>query len=124
VEDLRRRLGKRLRALRGDLPQAELAELAGLSQQAISGIERGERMPGLDTAFLLAQGLGVDMNELVLTELQEIQERREQYQADRSITRLIDLFQELDGEWRDFVLDVLQRAVELSRNGTRASDPG
>lgn len=54
----------RLRRERG-LTQEQLAELSGVSQQYISGLERGNRNPSVVTLFEIAQALGVNHVELV-----------------------------------------------------------
>lgn len=61
-------LGARLQALRLDrgLTLKELAEKAGVSKEAINGIERGIRDPRLFTAICLADALGVSLDFLVM----------------------------------------------------------
>ena len=46
---------------RQDLSMTVLAERAGLSQQSVSYIERGMRIPNLDTLFRIADALGVEL---------------------------------------------------------------
>jgi transcriptional regulator with XRE-family HTH domain len=60
-------IGKRLRAARQKrgYSQEEVAELAGLSQAAVSYIEAGKRGPGLGTlAFADVVGVGLTAKEL------------------------------------------------------------
>jgi transcriptional regulator with XRE-family HTH domain len=66
VEDVRRALGRRVRALRDDLnlSQEKLAERAGLHWTHISGIERGQWNIGLSTICKVARGLGVSLSDL------------------------------------------------------------
>jgi transcriptional regulator with XRE-family HTH domain len=61
------RIGLRVRALRRSrgLTQAELAERAERSNEAISGLERGKYVPSLDTAVAVARALNVPLAELV-----------------------------------------------------------
>lgn len=54
----------RLRRERG-LTQEQVAALSGVSQQYISGLERGNRNPSVVTLFEIAQALGVSHVELV-----------------------------------------------------------
>jgi transcriptional regulator with XRE-family HTH domain len=54
----------RLRAQSG-LTQEAVAERAKLSQQYVSGLERGQRNPTVETLFAIAQALGVSHVELV-----------------------------------------------------------
>src|SRR5438105_6521841 len=63
ARDGRDRLGDRLRSLRVDLrlTQQELADLAGVSKQAIHTYERGRKYPHRSTLGLLAAALGVEV---------------------------------------------------------------
>jgi putative transcriptional regulator len=47
-----------------DITQAELAERAGVAQQAIARLERGKQRPSLDTAVRIARVLGVEVLEI------------------------------------------------------------
>ena len=60
----------RLRRERG-LTQEQVAELSGVSQQYISGLERGNRNPSVVTLFEIAQALGVSHVELVAPDGEE-----------------------------------------------------
>lgn len=65
--DMRKLVGancSRIRKERG-WTQEELAERSGLSQQYISGLERGRRNPTILTLFELAQALGVNPADLI-----------------------------------------------------------
>jgi transcriptional regulator with XRE-family HTH domain len=59
--------GQRVRQLRlaADLTQEALAEASGLHPTFISNVERGYRMPTLGTMLRLAEGLGVELAQLV-----------------------------------------------------------
>ena len=46
------------------MTQAQLAEVARLSQGAIASIELGKRIPNMDTARRLAQALSCDIDDL------------------------------------------------------------
>lgn len=48
-----------------DMTQAKLAEKVGVTQGAISMIERGERVPSLDVIIKLAEALGCTVDELI-----------------------------------------------------------
>lgn len=65
--DLRKSFGLALRAFRESrgLTQLQLAERSDLHLNAVGLLERGERMPALDTVFALAKGLGCKPQELV-----------------------------------------------------------
>lgn len=62
-----RRVGERIRQRRRglDLSQEALAHLCGLHRTFVGTIERGEANPTLGTLVLLANGLDVDVAELV-----------------------------------------------------------
>ncbi|MGD9868777.1 MAG: helix-turn-helix domain-containing protein [Hyphomicrobiales bacterium] len=65
--DMRKLVGRnaaRIRKERG-FTQEELAERSGLSQQYISGLERGQRNPTIVTLYELATGLGISHVRLV-----------------------------------------------------------
>ena len=48
-----------------DLTQQEVADRAGVSQKYISALERGERIPNLDTLDQIAGALGVPVRDLL-----------------------------------------------------------
>lgn len=65
--DMRKLVGRnaaRIRQERG-LTQEQLAELSGLSQQYLSGLERGRRNPTIVTVHELAVALGVSHLDLL-----------------------------------------------------------
>ena len=63
----RLRIGKRLRALReaAGLTQLQLAAVSGLTHEAISRLERGQRAASAETVRQLAQALGVTPEQFV-----------------------------------------------------------
>jgi transcriptional regulator with XRE-family HTH domain len=67
VDDLRGALGQRVMELRErlGLSQEQLAERAGLHVTYISGIERGQRNPGLNNLASLARALRTPLPLLV-----------------------------------------------------------
>lgn len=54
----------RLREKRG-WSQRELADFAGVPQPTISALERGVRMPGLDTFLAIVEALGTSPNDIL-----------------------------------------------------------
>jgi transcriptional regulator with XRE-family HTH domain len=65
--DMRKLVGRnaaRIRRERG-LTQEQLAERSGLSQQYLSGLERGQRNPTIVTLYELATALGVSHLDLL-----------------------------------------------------------
>lgn len=65
--DMRKLVGRNFARLRAEsgLTQEAVAERAKLSQQYVSGLERGQRNPTVETLFALSQALGVSHVELV-----------------------------------------------------------
>jgi len=65
--DLKRLVGRVIARHRGnaDVTQEKLAEIAGLERGYISLIERGLRMPTVDTIFRLCRGLKVSPSEMI-----------------------------------------------------------
>ena len=53
-----------IRALRGDVTQAELARQLGVTRQTIIAIEQGKYSPTLELAFRLARVLGVPLEQV------------------------------------------------------------
>jgi len=72
--------GRTLRRLRteAELNQAELADKAGISQSAVSQIEKGERAPSFDVLRRLATALGLSTAELLGPEKGDAATRQEQ----------------------------------------------
>jgi transcriptional regulator with XRE-family HTH domain len=48
-------IGSRIRKLRGDVFQGEMAEYLGISQGHLSKVERGKGAPTIETLFLLSE---------------------------------------------------------------------
>ena len=67
----------RLRVLRAEnnWTQAELAELVGVSRQAIIAVENGKYDPALPLAFRLARAFGKTVEEVFVWEDGSLQER-------------------------------------------------
>lgn len=68
MDDVRRTLGARVRALRTaqELTQEELAEKADMHWTFISGVERGIKDPRISTVGRIARALGVEPRDLFL----------------------------------------------------------
>jgi transcriptional regulator with XRE-family HTH domain len=73
VSDIGKRVGQRIRELRIQRPgrwtQEELAEKAKISVSFLSMIERGERVPHLETLEALASSLQISLAELFVDPL-------------------------------------------------------
>ena len=62
-----RRLGARLRELRGDRPSADIASVAGISPETLRKIETGRMpTPAFATIAALARALGTSLDDLAL----------------------------------------------------------
>ncbi len=68
--DMRKLVGNNFARLRREkgLTQEQVEERSGLSQQYLSGLERGKRNPTVITLYELAQAIGVSHVELVMPE--------------------------------------------------------
>lgn len=55
---------RRLRFAADEMTQAELAASVGVTRQTINAIERGKYAPSLDVAFLIAEALGVPLDDV------------------------------------------------------------
>jgi transcriptional regulator with XRE-family HTH domain len=68
--DMRKLVGRNAARIRKEcgMTQEQLAERSGLSQQYLSGLERGRRNPTIVTLYELATALGVSHVELVRPE--------------------------------------------------------
>ena len=67
----------RLRVLRAekDWTQAQLAEIVGVSRQAIIAVEKGKYDPALPLAFKLARAFGKNVEEVFVWEGGSLRER-------------------------------------------------
>jgi putative transcriptional regulator len=67
----------RLRVLRAekDWTQAQLAEIVGVSRQAIIAVENGKYDPALPLAFKLARAFGKTVEEVFVWEDDSLQEK-------------------------------------------------
>ena len=65
--DMRKLVGRNAARIRREkqLTQEQLAERSGLSQQYISGLERGQRNPTIVTVYEIACALGVSHLDLL-----------------------------------------------------------
>ena len=67
TEEMKLRFGQNLARCRegADVSQEELSFRASIHRTEVSLLERGERMPRVDTALRIAGSLGVPLNDLV-----------------------------------------------------------
>ena len=55
---------RRLRFEAGEMTQAQLADAIGMTRQTVNAIEQGKYSPSLEAAFLIADTLGVQINDV------------------------------------------------------------
>ncbi len=55
---------RRLRFDRGEMTQAELADLIGVTRQTVIAIEQGRYSPTLEMAFRIARAMGVALDDV------------------------------------------------------------
>lgn len=67
IEERRHILGKRIRSVRElqGISQRSFALMTGISQPYLSGVERGEISVGFNNLCKIADGLGVELTDLV-----------------------------------------------------------
>jgi transcriptional regulator with XRE-family HTH domain len=86
----KKEVGQRLRAIRlaQDMSQVKLAELLGITQSNVSGLERGVRSLTIHQVAKLAKALGVTTDELLLGVASNGQKSEAQIQDRRFLRRL------------------------------------
>jgi transcriptional regulator with XRE-family HTH domain len=74
--DMRRLVGRNFAKLRRQkgFTQERFAEVAGVTQQYVSGLERGQRNPTVVTLYHLASALGLSHVELVMPDEEALRE--------------------------------------------------
>jgi transcriptional regulator with XRE-family HTH domain len=118
---------ERIRALRIErrLTQAELCELAGISIDAVTRIERGSRVPTLETLEKLAAAFHVRLIDLLG------QAAEQQISTTPAVRRIATRLQRQPAAIQDLAADLVQaflKAVAEAKYGARpkssASSPG
>ncbi|MDI6638574.1 MAG: helix-turn-helix transcriptional regulator [Bacillota bacterium] len=115
MEEVRHRLGSRLRALRQDrrLTQEKLAELAEIHPTFLAKIEAGQRLPSLEVIGRLAGALGVPVASVVSA----TDDREGASPEDRLIDELVTLLKSCTGEELEFVKDFIMMLKRHARRG-------
>ncbi|MBQ5318446.1 MAG: helix-turn-helix transcriptional regulator [Oscillospiraceae bacterium] len=96
-----KKMGKRIKELRGERSQTECAELLGISRGALSFYENGERKPDADVIYAMCQVFGVTSDYLLgLSNLENleinIQELQNTGLSNKSINKLVELNSTID----------------------------
>lgn len=115
MEELKRRIGSRLRALRQhrQLTQEKLAELADIHPTFLAKVEAGQRLPSLMLIGRLAGALGVPVASVVSA----TDDRQEASPEDRLIDELVALLKGCTVEELEFVKDFI---MMLKRHARRS----
>ena len=97
-------IGTRVRECRIKLhlSQHDLARVAGMQQQQISFIEKGQRLPSAPVIVRLSDALGVSTDYLLTGEY-----------GPRDYEKQFEILADLDPEERDLLLDVLKAAMRV-----------
>jgi putative transcriptional regulator len=65
-----------LRAIHGEMTQADLADRLGLTRQTVIAVEQGKYSPSLEVAFQIARVFGVGIDEVFQYPANENEESR------------------------------------------------
>lgn len=63
--ELKDRVARKLREIRGEISQDAFAEMVGLTQAQVSQYEAGKSMPGLRVLIQISRATGADLNDFV-----------------------------------------------------------
>jgi transcriptional regulator with XRE-family HTH domain len=109
-------LGEKLRLLRKstrELTLVEVAEKTGLSVSFLSDLERGQTRPSLDTLEKLSNFFGVNVNELIETNLNDNKDRK----LPAGLKELLD-----EEKIADDILDLMLTAEQRSKKRPKTKD--
>jgi transcriptional regulator with XRE-family HTH domain len=110
-------LGDRLKALRAERPRLsvqEVADAVGISRPYLSGIENGHDNPGYESFVALADYYQVSLDFLAGREIS----------VGYDAKRLLDAFQKLPKDDRDFMITIIEAKVGTSGSrGEQAGEP-
>ena len=100
-------LGNRVRDFRlaGELTQSALAELADMTSDEVSRIERGAREPRFQTLERLAEALGVEASDLLPREASGSVDARDPTAYDRRLASLVRILDTMPPELANAVLE-------------------
>ena len=114
MKELKAEIGKQLKKLRkqAGVSQNRLSELADLSVESISRLERGVQLPGIETFHRLAQALGVPFSEFFQISLD-----KKESDLDILTQRFRALMRDRDTAEGEMALDVMARVFEEYSGG-------
>jgi transcriptional regulator with XRE-family HTH domain len=118
------RVASRIRELRESqkLSQRELAKLVGKARSLVIYLERGEKVPSIETLEAFAKALGVTASELVAEEPSEkgaIKRNEPTDNVPERCRRLVALLRVRGPEY----VDALERVVKIMDRFAKASGP-
>ncbi len=116
MKELKAEIGKQLKKLRkqAGVSQNRLSELADLSVESISRLERGVQLPGIETFHRLAQALGVPFSEFFQISLD-----KKESDLDILTQRFRALMRDRTATEGEMVLDVMARVFEEYPDGVK-----
>ena len=109
MKELKVQLGKQLKKLRkqAGVSQNRLSEMADLSVESISRLERGVQLPGIETFHRLTQALGVPFSEIF-----QISFDKKESEQDILIQRFRILMRDRKTSEGDLALDVMAKVFD------------
>ncbi len=102
-------LGKRIRTSRKakKISQEQLAEICALSAAHIGHIERGTRIPSLDTIFRISQALDVSLDYIILDSLAD---------DSKSIVNLKSIIETMDEKTQSNIISTVKALCSYEKN--------
>ena len=102
-------MGKRIRHARKNkkLSQEQLAEICSLSTAHIGHIERGTRIPSLETVFKISQALDVSLDCIVLDSLEN---------SSNALTNLESIIRKMNPEKQAIIISTMKALCEYDIN--------
>ena len=102
-------MGKRIRHARKNkkLSQEQLAEICSLSAAHIGHIERGTRIPSLDTLFKISQALDVSLDYIILDSIEN---------SSPAFTNLKSIIQKMNPEKQAIIISTVKALCEYDIN--------
>jgi transcriptional regulator with XRE-family HTH domain len=95
------------------LSQNDLGQLIGVSKQAVSMYERGERLPDASTLVSLSKALNVDVDTLLgnISNGEQKRNPAEEHSLSDGEKAMIDLFRSASPYQQEMILRMLEAAV-------------
>lgn len=94
----------RVRRVQLKMTQKDLSRKTGIKQPTISAIENGVNNPTLETILLISEAMNCTVSDL-------IGQTRPNEHIDPSVQRLVSIFNQLNDDGKDFILDQADYAI-------------